>query len=93
MKGTPFWKNNSLTKEEKNAELVNTCKRVFGTDDGKVVLNMLLTDLCLFENTKTEDDKALNEYAKYFIRERLGVSDTKDITDFIAETALSEEGK
>jgi len=90
---TPFWKNESLTKEEKNAELVNTCRRVFGTDDGKVVLNMLLTDLKLFEDAKTESEKAVNEYAKYFVRERLGVRDTKDLTDFIAETAASEGGK
>jgi len=88
-----FWKNKNLTEEEKRAELVNTCRKVFGTDEGKIVLNMLLTDLFMFEKTHIKREQALNDYAKFFVRERLGVSDTKALTDFIAETAASGEGK
>jgi len=89
----PFWKDKILTEEEKNAQLVETCRKVFSTEEGKVVLNMLLTDLHMFEKTDTEREIALNEYAKFLIRKRLGVCDTKSLTDFIAETAVSEGGK
>jgi hypothetical protein len=88
-----FWKEKSLTPEECNAMMVDTCRKVFGTSEGKIVLNMLLTDLFLFERTHIKKEQALNEYAKYFVRERLGVRDTKDLTDFIAETAAAEGGK
>jgi len=89
----PFWKDKKLTEEEKHALLVETCRKVFSTDDGKVVLNMLLTDLHMFETSNTERETALNEYAKFFIRRRLGVRDTKSMTDFIAETAVTEGGE
>lgn len=88
----PFWKDKRLSPEEQNIQLVEICKQVFGTNEGKIVLNMLLTDLFFFENTHTEKEQALNEYAKFFIRERLGVSDTKSLSDLIAETAVSREG-
>ena len=83
----PFWRNKKLTPEERNEMLKEACRKVFGTEDGRVVLNMLMTDLFLYENTHTKQERALNEYAKFFIRERLGLRDTKALTDFIAETA------
>jgi len=89
---TPFWRNKKLPAEERRRLLTETCGRVFGTEDGKTVLNMLLTDLRLFESAGTEREKALNEYAKFFIRERLGVRDTKALTDFVAETSVSGGG-
>ena len=88
-----FWKNKKLTPEERNEMLVETCRKVFDTEDGRIVLNMLLTDLFLFEKIQDEQGRALNEYAKFFIRERMGVRDTKSLTDFIAETAASAGGK
>jgi len=87
-----FWKNKNLTQEERKEMMVETCRKVFSTDDGKIVLNMLLTDLFMYENVRTKGDRALNEYAKFFIRERLGVRGTKSMTDFIAETAAVEGG-
>jgi len=85
-----FWNNKKLTDEEKNEKLIETCQRVFSTDDGKIVLGMLLTDLRLFKysSTDTERERILNDYAKFFIRERLGISETKSLTDFIAQTAF-----
>jgi len=83
-----FWNNKKLSDDEKNEMLVETCQRLFGTDDGKIVLNMLLTDLRLYTDANTKREKILNDYAKYFIRERLGVRDEKVLTDFIAQTAF-----
>jgi len=53
---------------------------------------MMMTDLCLFDSVHTKREKYLNDYAKFFVRERLGVRDTKSLTDFIAETAASGGG-
>ena len=88
----PFWKDKQLTAEERNEMLVETCRRAFGTEDGKIVLNVLMTDLFLYEAAHTKQEAALNRYAKFFIRERLGVRDTKALTDFIAETAAAGGG-
>jgi len=89
----PFWKNKKLSPEARNELLVETCRKVFNTEDGKIILNMLLADLRLYEDARTKREKTLNEYAKFFIRERLGVRDMKALTDFIAETAASEGGR
>ena len=93
MRIKPFWKDGLLTARERNAALVETCRKVFGTDEGKAVLNMLLADLRLFGAADTKRERALNEYAKFFMRERMGVRDTKALTDFIAETAAAAGGK
>jgi hypothetical protein len=76
-----------LTPEEQIKILQKTCIRVFNTKDGKVVFNMFLTDWHFFDVCTTENEKALNEYAKFFIRHRLGVSNTLDLSNLIAETA------
>ena len=91
-KQNDWWNNIRLSPKKKNELLVETCQKVFGTDDGKIVLNMLLKDLRLYEPANTKREKTLNEYAKFFIRERLGLSGTKSLTDFIAETASSGGG-
>ena len=93
MRKIGFWNNEKLSAANKNEMLIETCRKVFSTDDGKIVLNMLMTDLFFFDKGETEKEGFLNEYAKFFIRERLGVRDTKSLTDFIAETAASGGGK
>jgi hypothetical protein len=91
-----FWNNDKLTEEEKNKLLVETCQRLFSTGDGRIILNMLLTDLYYFTAAPDEGGEALNEYAKFFIRERLGVRDTVALSNAIvseAETAVARGGK
>jgi hypothetical protein len=87
-----FWKDGNLTPGQKNGRLVETCRKVFGTPEGKIVLNMLLTDLYFFDRAGNPEEGALNNYAKFFIRERLGVGDTVLLSDFIAGTAASRGG-
>jgi len=87
-----FWNNKKLSEEEKNEMLIETCQKVFSTEDGKIVLNMLMTDLRMFDPANTKREKYLNEYAKFFIQKRLGVGGTKSLTDFIAETSVSGGG-
>jgi hypothetical protein len=91
-----FWHDAELTDEEKNRKLVAACRRVFSSEDGRIALNMLLTDLKFFEQTADAGGAVLNNYAKFFIRERLGVRGTVALSDAIAgeaETAASGEGK
>jgi len=88
-----FWKNRKLTVQEQNEMLVETFRKVFGTDEGKIALKALLEDLRFFEACRTKRECALNDYAKFFIRERMGMGDTKGITDFIADTAVRSGGK
>jgi hypothetical protein len=87
-----FWKDGNLSPLEKNDRLVGVCRNVFGTPEGKIVLNMLLTDLYFFDRTRDSEEDVLNNYAKFLVRERLGVSDTVALSDFIAETAVSRGG-
>jgi hypothetical protein len=90
-----FWNNPKLAEKEKNGELVRACRRAFSTEDGRIALNMLLTDLYFFKEAPGEGPAALNNYAKFFIRERLGVRGTVTLTDaiaFEAETAASRGG-
>ena len=71
----------TATPEEQYKELQKTFKRVFQSADGKIVLNALLKDLFYFDVATSDANKALCEYAKFFVRERLGIKKTLAITD------------
>jgi hypothetical protein len=49
-------------------------RRVFLSPDGQEVLRVLLNDWCFFDICKTPEQRALNEYAKVFIHDRLGIA-------------------
>jgi predicted YcjX-like family ATPase len=67
--------------EQQRKKLVETFRKVFATNDGKVVLNAILYDLFYFTEATTDSEQALNQYAKYFIKERLGIKNTLDISN------------
>jgi len=67
--------------DEQIEALRKTFKRVFKTEDGKIIFNALLNDLFYF----TEAEKALCEYAKFFLRERLGIIKTLNITNSLID--------
>lgn len=67
--------------DEQYKALQKTFKRVFKSAEGKIVLNALLKDLFYFDAAPSDTEKVLCEYAKFFIRERLGVKKTLRITD------------
>lgn len=71
-------------KPEEQAEaLRKVFKRVFTTEDGRIVLNAILNDLYYFDKVRTEAESALNNYAKFLVGERLGAGKTLSITDSI----------
>jgi hypothetical protein len=55
-------------------QLQRLFRNVFLSPDGQEVLRELLNDWCFFDICKTEQQRALNEYAKVFIHDRLGIA-------------------
>lgn len=84
----PGFKTAAVERQLK--EIRTIFKRVFSTKDGRIVLNALLTDLHFFEPAESSADQALCEYAKFFLRERLDVSDTLAISNAAVDSALSK---
>lgn len=72
------------TKEEidrENLDMQKKFRKVFSDYDGKIVLNVLLNDLMLFQPCNSERETALRNYATYLIQERMGYKDTVSMTD------------
>lgn len=67
-------------------------RNVFSTPEGKVALNVLLSDLRYYRPAENEADYALCEYAKKFLRVRLGLEDTVALTESVLAT-ISKEHK
>ena len=72
--------------EEKDLAMVRLWRKVFSDEDGRTVLRQLLTDLCFFEECKTNDDVVRNNYAKFVIKKRLMIDNKKRITEAILES-------
>jgi hypothetical protein len=77
----------------KNQEKRDVLLEVFGTARGAEALNIILEDLRFFHWTDSEAERALNEYAKFFVRERLGVVDTLCITEAVMAEASQSRGR
>jgi hypothetical protein len=87
----------ALAKQEwekwEKQEKRDTLLAVFGTPQGARALKIILEDLHFFHWTDNEAQRALNEYAKFLIRERLGATDNLRIAEaIIAEASQSREG-
>lgn len=79
------------TEDKQAQELRRIFRSVFSSKEGAIVLNALLMDWYYFELCTTESKKALNEYAKYFIRERLGIVNTFDLSNALI-TTMNDRG-
>jgi hypothetical protein len=82
-----------MNKKQRDKEKRDLLLEVFGTPRGAEALNIILEDLRFFHWTDTEADRALNEYAKFFIRERLGVADTFRIAEAVMAEASQSRGR
>lgn len=74
-----------LTPEEQNKKLQNMFKEVFGTRHGKIVLGVILEDLYYFDTCTNDEARALNNYAKSLISQRLGFNENKKLVDRLFE--------
>lgn len=86
--GIPGYEDESEDVQRK--ELQKLTRRVFSTEDGKAVFNMLLNDLHFFAPCKTESEQALSNYARFLLTERMGIVDTISISDAMLTTDLEE---
>jgi hypothetical protein len=80
-------------QEKERREKRDVLLEVFGTPQGIRALNIILEDLRFFHWTDAEGERALNEYAKFFIRERLGVADTLRIAEAVMAEARQSRGR
>lgn len=60
-------------------------RRVFSSQDGRIVLHQLLTDLKFYDECISDADVALNNFAKFMIFKRLKVNNSKEITSLIMD--------
>ena len=66
---------------ERDKKMTECFRRVFSSEDGRIVLQQILTDLRFFDECISETDVALNNYAKFMIFKRLKVDNKKKITN------------
>jgi hypothetical protein len=72
-------------------QLQQLFRRVFLSPDGQQVLRELLNDWCFFDICKTDSQRALNEYAKVFIHDRLGIAHINIYADLDAQFRAEQE--
>lgn len=70
---------------ERDKRMTECFRRVFSTDNGRIVLHQILTDLRFYDECVTETDTALNNFAKFMIYKRLKVDNKKQITNLLME--------
>jgi hypothetical protein len=68
----PFKRGNANKK--KPEEIQRIFRRVFLSPDGQEVLRILLNEWNFFDVADTEQKRVLNDYAKIFLHDHLGLS-------------------
>lgn len=76
-----------IAKNDRDMSLL--FREVFTTDSGRKVLEQLLIDLKYFDNCTTSDEIALNNYAKFMIKNRLRINNRERITGAILDSQES----
>lgn len=70
---------------ERDRKMTECFRRVFSSQDGRIVLHQLLEDLRFYDECVTDTDVALNNFAKFMIFKRLKVDNKKKITNQIMD--------
>ena len=68
---------------ERDKRMSECFRRVFSTDEGRLVLHQILTDLRFYDECVTDTDIALNNFAKFMIFKRLKCDNYKQMTSKI----------
>jgi hypothetical protein len=68
---------------ERDKRMTECYRRVFSTDEGRLVLHQILEDLMFYKECVTDTDIALNNFAKFMIFKRLKCDNYKQITSAI----------
>lgn len=72
---------NNRDPEQNARKIRQLFQEVFGSDHGKIVLGIILEDLYYFRDCGNDEARALNNYAKTLISQRLGFNDNKKRVD------------
>jgi hypothetical protein len=83
-----FWNKTNEHKIDAKKKLL-VLRKVFSSPEGAVLLKMLLVDWNFFDLCETEQQKALNEYAKIFIEDLRAAG--IDLTANIDITIIEEQ--
>jgi hypothetical protein len=85
-----IWRRGNLEKlTEDRARLL--FRRVFMNGDGLEVLRILLNDWHFFDVCETERHRAMNDYAKYFLHEHLGLADLYLASDLVLDETIRKD--
>ena len=79
-----LWKRGNVNKKTQD-EHRRMFRRVFLSQDGQEILRILLNDWSFFDICDTEQKRVLNDYAKIFLHDRLGMSRVTVYTEFDME--------
>jgi hypothetical protein len=77
--------------DRQRLEIQRAFRNVAATEDGKVLFTVLFEDLKVFDLAKTPDEKALSEYGKFLLSERMGINDSFAMIE--ALLSISRGGK
>jgi hypothetical protein len=75
------WKRGNINKKSRE-EHQRIFRRVFLSPDGQEVLRILLNEWSFFDIADTEQKRVLNDYAKLFLHDHLGMSKITVYTEF-----------
>lgn len=75
---------------ERDKKMTECFRRVFSSQEGRLVLHQLLEDLRFYDECISETDVALNNFAKFMIFKRLKVQNKKEITKLIMDISKGE---
>ena len=70
---------------ERDKRMSECYRRVFSTDEGRLVLHQILEDLRFYDECVTDTDIALNNFAKFMIFKRLKCDNYKQMTNAIMD--------
>lgn len=82
---------------ERTEDMRKTFRRLFSSTEGKKVFNVVLNQLCYFRECTNAEEMTLNNFAKFLLREDMGITDSVHITDTLLEAytvpEIKEESK
>jgi hypothetical protein len=84
------WKKGNVSGLKKK-DLRDIFRRLFLSKDGQEILRILLADWSFFDVCKTDRQRALNDYAKVFLHDYLGLNGVTVYTELTPQKIEAEE--
>lgn len=78
-----------MDEDEQMVRIAQAFRNVFSSEDGLIVLNVLLEDMKFFDHAITPGEQALNNYAKQILV-RAGLGDSFRLTEAMVNIIKKE---